>query len=162
MIGSLAAEGHRQIALTMAVVLIALPVVSVGCAKTNPPVVKASGTVTLNGKPLPKVRLEFTPTFTGFGGELLAMAEAGEDGGFQFANGLGDGICVGSYKVTVYELPPPEELQEYRPDTPARQRAYFASLANRPIPEKYGSLALTPLRVEIEAGKTEYQISLDR
>lgn len=133
-----------------------------GCGRSRPPMVPAVGTVTLDGQPLPKIRLEFTPTFAGFGGDLLGMAESGDDAAFRATNGIGAGLCAGTYKVTVHELPPPEDMQEYRADTPARQKAYYAGLANRPIPERYGSLATTPLLVEIVAGKTEYQLALER
>jgi len=133
-----------------------------GCGRTRPPMVAASGTVTLGGKPLPKVRLEFTPTFPGFGGELFAIGEAGDDGVFRPANGVGAGICAGSYKVTIHEMPPPAELQEYRMDTPARQKEYYAKLANRPIPERYGALTSTPVEVTIEPGTTDFVIALER
>ena len=124
--------------------------------------VAAEGTVMLDGRPLPKVRLEFIPTFGGFGGELLATAEAGDDAKFRVMNGIGTGLCAGTYKVTVHELPPPADMQEYRADTPARQKAYYAALANRPIPERYGSLTTTPLVVEITPQTTDYAITLDR
>jgi hypothetical protein len=116
----------------------------------------------LDGKPLPKVRLEFTPAFSGFGSELLGMAEAGDDAAFRATSGVGEGLCAGTYKVTVHEQPPPADMQEYRADTPARQRAYYAALANRPIPERYGSLATTPLVVEIVPGTTDYPLALQR
>lgn len=150
----------RVATLTALAVAVVLP--CSGCKKAKPPVVQASGVITLNGQPLPRARLELTPTFSGFSGELLATAEAGDDGTFRLSNGLGDGICVGTYKVTVHEMPPPEELQEYRPDTPARQRAYFEKLSNRPIPERYSSLATTPLTVTFEENKTQYEIALKR
>lgn len=142
-----------------AAILVTLPA---GCGRSPPPMVSAGGAVTIDDRPLAKVRLEFTPTFAGFGGELLAMAETGDDGRFHVSNGLGAGICAGTYKVTVHEMPPPAELQEYRADTPARQRAYYAGLANRPIPERYGSIATTPLEIEIDPKTTEYPIRLQR
>jgi hypothetical protein len=132
-----------------------------GCGRRPPPMVSAVGTVTLGGRPLPKVRLEFVPTFAGFGGELLATAEAGDDGAFRVLNGIGPGLCAGIYKVTVHELPPPADMQEYRADTPARQKAYYAALANRPIPDRYGSLTTTPLQVEIVPGTTTYSLELE-
>jgi hypothetical protein len=137
-------------------------VIAGGCGRRPPPMVVAEGSVTLDGRPLPKVRLEFVPTFTGFGGELLATAEAGDDARFRVMNGIGAGLCAGTYKVTVHELPPPPDMQEYRADTPARQKAYYAGLVNRPIPECYGSLATTPLAVEIVPGTTDYPVALDR
>lgn len=152
----------RRRLLALVAVAGAAPVHCSGCKKPKPPTVEASGTITLNGQPLPKVRLEFTPTFSGFGGELLGTAEAGDGGDFQVFNGLGKGICVGTYKVTVHEMPPPDELQEYRPDTPARQRAYFAKLSNRPIPERYSALATTPLTVTFEQNVTVYSLALER
>jgi len=133
-----------------------------GCGRSRPPLVRTTGTVTLDGRPLPKVRLEFTPAFAGFGGDLLGMAEAGDDAAFRATSGVGEGLCAGTYKVTVHEQPPPADMQEYRADTPARQKAYYSALANRPIPERYSSLATTPLVVEIVPGTTDYPLALQR
>lgn len=146
----------------VAAVVAVAAVIPSGCGKSRPPMVQAAGTVTLDGRPLPKVRLEFTPTFAGFSGDLLGMAEAGDDATFRATNGVGEGLCAGTYKVTVHELPPPEEMQEYRADTPARQKAYYAALTNRPIPERYGSLSTTPLVVEIVPGTSDYALALER
>ncbi len=144
------------------VAVVVFAVLPAGCGRSRPPMVRTAGTVTLDGKPLPKVRLEFTPAFAGFGGDLLGMAEAGDDAAFRATSGVGEGLCAGTYKVTVHEHPPPADMQEYRADTPARQKAYDAALANRPIPERYGSLATTPLVVEIVPGTSEYPLALQR
>jgi hypothetical protein len=146
----------------VAVVVVVFAMLQGGCGRSRPPMVRAAGTVTLDGRPLPKVRLEFTPAFAGFGSDLLGMAEAGEDAAFLAASGVGEGLCAGTYKVTVHEQPPPADMQEYRADTPARQKAYYTALANRPIPERYGSLSTTPLVVEIVPGTTDYPLALQR
>ena len=144
------------------VAILGFVVLQAGCGRSRPPMVQTAGTVTLDGRPLPRVRLEFTPAFSGFGGELLGMAEVGDDAGFRATSGVGEGLCAGTYKVTVHEQPPPADMQEYRADTPARQKAYYAALANRPIPERYSSLATTPLVIEIIPGTMNYPLSLQR
>lgn len=146
----------------LAAVIAVSAVLPAGCGKSRPPMVQTAGRVTLDGQPLPKVRLEFTPAFAGFGSDLLGMAEAGDDAAFRATSGAGDGLCAGTYKVTVHEQPPPADMQEYRADTPARQKAYYAALANRPIPERYGSIATTPLVIEIVPGTTDYVLTLQR
>ena len=125
----------------VAVVVVVFAMLQGGCGRSRPPMVRAAGTVTLDGRPLPKVRLEFTPAFSGFGSELLGMAEAGDDAAFRATSGVGEGLCA---------------------DTPARQKAYYTALANRPIPERYGSLSTTPLVVEIVPGTTDYPLALQR
>jgi len=132
-----------------------------GCRRM-PPLVAAEGKVLLDGKPLPRCSIMLVPKFTGYGSELFAVATSDDEGRFKLKCGVGEGACAGAYKVVVSEAPAPGDVSQYTPDSEAVQRKYFAGLANRPIPDKFGSLAQTPLEVEIQPGTTEYELKLAR
>lgn len=133
----------------------------IGCRRA-PPLVAAEGTVLLDGKPLPRCSIMLVPTFTGYGSDLFAVATADDAGRFKLKCGVGEGACVGTYKVVISEAPAPAEASQYTPDSETVLRKYYAGLANRPIPDKFGNLAQTPVELEIQAGKTDYEIALSR
>ena len=55
---------------------------STGCSPKMPPVVPVSGTVYLDGQPLPLARLEFVPELKNFGAESNSTAVTDEAGHF--------------------------------------------------------------------------------
>lgn len=132
-----------------------------GCRRA-PPLVAAEGRVLLDGKPLPRCSIMLVPTFTGYGSDLFAVATSDDEGRFRLKCGVGEGACVGTYKVVISEAPAPADVGQYTPDSEATQRKYYASLANRPIPDTFGNLAQTPVELEIQPGTTEYEIALER
>src|SRR5262249_8319528 len=71
-----------------------------------------------------------------------------------------DGAAVATHRVVVRDPPTPEEL---RGQGMADQRArYEKKLVNRPIPEKYGSMGSTPVRVEGKPGQKEDTVGVTR
>ena len=116
----------------------------------------------LDGKPLPKCSIMLVPKFSGYGSDLFAVATADDAGRFKLRCGAGDGACQGAYKVVISESPAPDELSAYTPDSDAKLKKYYAELQNRPIPEQFGDLARTPLEVDIQPGRTEYELKLSR
>ena len=133
-----------------------------GCRKSPPPVVEAHGTITLDGKPLPRASIMLFPTFKGFGSDLIAVATSDDEGRFRLECGIGKGVCAGSYKATVTEDPVPPKMMRNSRDGDARIRQFYDALPNRPIPERFGDLASTPVRIEIVEGKQDYEVALTR
>lgn len=147
----------------VAAVLLLGVVMATGCGRARPPLVKAAGVVTLDGKPLPRCTVILYPTFKGFGGDLIAVGTSDDDGRFALECGVGPGACAGVYKVTVTETPvPPELMRRKSPDSASKIDAFYANLANRPIPDRFGDLATTPLEIGIVEGRESYELTLAR
>jgi hypothetical protein len=131
-------------------VLSALPA-GAGCGRT-PLLAPVSGTVTLNGKPLPNVQVEFWP-------ETSAPRSTGmtdEQGRFTLVTDTGSpGAVVGSHKVILHDLAIYGEMG-FRPredtnikDKPAR------------FPFRYTDARQTPVRLTVEAGGSRFDIPVE-
>jgi hypothetical protein len=131
----------------------------VGCGTNPPPIVEAEGIVLLNGAPLPKAKVRFFPQFDN-ASEHVAHGVTDDNGRFRLVCHGQPGACATLNIVTVADDDIPEHL------TPEGARgklqAYLKSLKNRPIPDIYGTAALTPLRVTVAADQKEYKIELKR
>jgi hypothetical protein len=134
-----------------------------GCSKAPPPVVEAKGVVLLNGQPLPHVKVEFVPQLKDFGADQNSSAVTDDQGRFTLAYKFGTqpGAVTGLHHVLVTEYTPPEF---HRVDQQAQQglAEYLSKQKNRPIPEIYGNIARTPLKIEVTADKKEYSLELVR
>jgi hypothetical protein len=135
-----------------------------GCAPVPPPVVEAEGTVYLDGKPLPLAQVEFVPDLRHFGPELNSFAVTDEQGRFHLSCTARDqpGAVAATHRVLVTEPPTPAEFRSQDERVQARYANYLAGLKNRPIPPEYGTLARTPLVVEVKAGRKTYDLQLSR
>lgn len=134
-----------------------------GCAPKVPPVVPASGTVYLDGQPLPFVRVEFVPTLDHFGAETNSSAVTDENGHFTLlcAHQQQPGAVVARHKVLVIEHIP-DEMRGMDARSQDRLSKYLTTLKNRPIPELYGSVGRTTLVVEVREGQAIYDLQLTR
>jgi hypothetical protein len=135
-------------AIVRAALLVPL-VLLVGC-NDGPKVVKVSGTVTHNGKPVPSLTIHFIPE-TG----RPSWALTDENGRFnlEYDNKI-RGALVGKHTVWV----------QWRARTP--QEEMNPKLANRPavlptIEAKYGSQEKSPLKIEITESVDDLEIKLD-
>jgi hypothetical protein len=115
----------------MRLFLLAISLVFIlGCGSRGPKTARVSGTVTMSGKPLPKVGVTFLPTKKG----PVANGTTNENGEFTLTTTRrGDGAVIGKHKVTVGIA---EEGQK-----------------NPGIPESYGSPHTTKLTAEVASGK---------
>jgi hypothetical protein len=131
-----------------------------GCGKSPPPtIVAVEGTILLNGKPLPKAEVRFTPV-TDLGPEYIAIGVTDEKGQFKLSCNGQPGACACDSYVTVKEAEIPAKL---RPESAqAELHKYLESLGNRPVPRKYGNVAETPLRVMVTADQKDYPFKLVR
>lgn len=135
---------------------------AVGCAKAPPSVVEVSGVVLIDGKPLPKAKVEFVPQLKDFGAQYNSVGITDDQGRFTLTCGIQQpGAVVGQHIVLIDDHIP-GDFRRADGETQARQAQYLASLKNRPIPDEYKSLAKSPLHVEVTADKKEYELKLSR
>ena len=92
-----------------------------GCSEKGPKLFETTGTVTLNGEPLPYVRVQFMKTDSG----ALSFAETDAEGQFTLRHTHGKpGAEPGTYRVTIFrkgkmiEPKPGQEEQGMAPDEP--------------------------------------------
>ena len=140
-----------------------LIVVAAGCGKPKPPpIVAVKGRITINEAPLGSARIRFMPTFPGFGAEVIAEGVSDKDGGYSLTCSGSSGACVGTHRVVVEEGPLPPGASGESGEAQMKMTRYLQSLTNRPIPPQYGSIASTPLTVEVKADATDYDLKLTR
>ena len=135
-----------------------------GCKQVPPPVTEAEGTVLLDGKPLPQAQVEFVPELRNFGAEMNSIAVTDDQGHFQLTCTYKQqpGAVVGKHRVLVTDPPTPPEYRSQDERTQAKFAQYLAKLKNRPIPEVYGTLAKTPLVLDVKPGQKTYDLQLTR
>jgi hypothetical protein len=141
--------------------LAVIAITAVGCGKPEPPArMPVSGIVTIDGQPVPSAAVTFYPLFEGFSGEVIAEGVTDGSGRYTLACPLGDGACLGKHKVTVADAPTPDDAREQSVAGQQRMQAFLKSLTNRPIGAKFGTLATSPLEVEVTAGGGSYDLQL--
>lgn len=141
-------------------ILIGLAVLA-GCSKPAPPPrVPVSGTVTIEGKPLPQAVVTFYPLFEGFGSELVAEGTTDASGRFTLASSLGEGACVGRHRVTVNDAPAPEDARGQTAEAQKRLARHINGLENRPIGSAFQTVGSSPLEIEISEDGSPYELKL--
>jgi hypothetical protein len=135
-----------------------------GCAKTPPSVTDATGTLTLDNKPLPQAWVEFVPQLKDFGAEMNSSAITDDQGHFTLTCAFNSepGAVVAKHRVLVREAPTPGEFRRQDEQTQARYKQYRDKLKNRPIPTSYGNLEQTPLVIEVKPDQKTYDLKLTR
>jgi len=120
--------------------------------KNRPKTVPASGTITLNGKPLVDAQVVLVPT-TGTTG---CSGKSDEKGAFELAAFAPDpGVVPGSYKVMIVKSEIPASPD---PNAPESNKAIYAKLL---VPVKYTDPEKSGLTVDIpEAGKKDIKFEL--
>lgn len=136
---------------------------SSGCKPSPPSITEAEGVVLLDGVPLPKVRIDFIPELSHFGAEYNSTAVTDDQGRFrlQCTNGQ-PGAAVAPHRVIVIEGPMPNEMRGMSGEAQTAAANYLKGLKNRPIPEQYGTVGKTPLRIEVKPDQKEYEIKMTR
>lgn len=138
----------------------------VGCGGgPNPELLPVSGVVTIDGKPLPNAAVRFVPMEEGLDGNFIASAITDKKGEFSLRlQGKEEIGCVACLcKVTIEDQPMPGKVRSaYGSGNQALIDRYNKSLKNRPIPTQYKLLRTTPLKYEISAEQTEFNIEIER
>lgn len=113
------------------------------------------GKLTVDGRPLAKAGIVFTPL--GPGGRT-AYAETGEDGSYTLKTFQpGDGALPGEYRVTIVWEEQPHPYLHHREgsaEQKALEKDYLQWKATHkatasPVPAEYGKPATTPLKVTV-------------
>jgi hypothetical protein len=125
------------------VAVIATTAILCGCSNSGPAKGTATGTVTLNGRPVTQGSVVFQNAEAG----VSQMVPLGADGSFEMRSYEGPGIPVGSYKVIITPRTMSQGEQPLAeaptPDQPPPQSE---------IPAKYQDAATTPLTAEVRKG----------
>jgi hypothetical protein len=127
-----------------------------------PPLVPVEGVIRshIDGKPLKKVVVLFVPK-TNYGPDYTAYGETDDDGHYTLNCNGQPGACVGENRVLIQETPPPASLQ--RDDRGhILSGPYYQKLGGRPLPKKYTNLSASPLTVDVQASRTQYDFTLEK
>lgn len=88
--------------------LLSLPGLA-GCGPTAQPLVPVTGKLTLNGRPLKRATVVFTPDRARGGRGPQSFDVTGEDGAFRLRTTEGLGAVAGWHQITV--APPPDDAE---------------------------------------------------
>jgi hypothetical protein len=134
-----------------------------GCSPKLPPIVPVSGTVYLDGQPLPLAQVEFVPELKHFGAESNSSAITDEQGHFSLVCVYEQkpGAVVATHRVVVTEHIP-EDMRGMNAQAQQRLSQHLAALKNRPIPDQYSTVSRTPATVEVKQNQDTYDIYLTR
>ena len=124
-----------------------------GCGDGKLATLKVTGTITLDGKPLPGANVNFSPKSVGEGDAAYAVTNV--DGHYTLQTALGKvdaGTTPGEYFVTV------TKMEESAPPVAASDSDTGMSSGTPPppkslIPERYGRVGTSDLTANIEKGQ---------
>jgi hypothetical protein len=133
-----------------------------GCPNSPPAIVPVEGVVLLNGQPLPAARVQFVPMAQGLGAEYIADGTTDEQGRFRLTCKGQPGACACENRVVVTDAPPPEGARGMSAGAQAEQAKYYAGLKNRPIPDRYTSVAKSGITVTVTKEQKDYRVELSR
>ena len=133
-----------------------------GCGPSVPDIFQASGTCTIDGKPLPNAIVKFIPIADGLNGSHVASGKTDEQGNFVLSLRSQPGVYGCYNKVIIQDIEAPAEARGMDEESSGNWRAFKASLANRPIPKDFRNLASTPLSFEISSDSSDYKIEITR
>lgn len=114
-----------------------------GCGG-NPATV--SGVVTMDGQPLQRGKVGFTPT----SGGLQAMGQIDSDGSYELSTNLKPGLQVGEYQATVISTEPGIADPNGGPPMPGKSL----------IPRRYARTSTSDLNFTVERGSNVIDIEL--
>jgi hypothetical protein len=128
---------------TYTLLALALGLVPIGCSssKDSLPREAVSGDVTLDGQPLPKAAIQFTPT-----GEMKATSAVAEVDGGKFSISRAEGLVPGTYRVSISHA----EVIEVKPKKGEGALSKTTRLGKELIPAMYNTQS--KLTAEIRPG----------
>jgi hypothetical protein len=130
-----------------------------GCGKKGPDIVPVEGVIRLDGRPLKKVLVRFIPK-SETSRDHVAVGMTDDSGRYTLTCKNKPGACTGEHYVVVTEGPLPPLPKDERGHPQAA--GYFAELGGRPLPQKYANPIDSPLTVDVQAGRTQYDFDLTR
>jgi hypothetical protein len=130
-----------------------------GCmgSSTEAPV---AGRLLIDGQPIENVLVQFHPIATPDDQDSIASGISDADGKFVLTRKEGKvkGAIVGLNIVTLTEGPVPEKIQSS--ETPLAVQAYRVKLKHRPLPVMYERHVDSPLKVDVQPGKSGYDLDI--
>lgn len=140
-------------------VLLSLPILLLGgCGEAPPPVTVVTGRVTIEGRPLPRVRVEFIPEQATGAKFLRSMAVTDGNGQFELTCDDGRlGAVKGWHKVVIA----PDNRGTHRDRNPFEPEHTKEAVVDEPtVPARYMSVNTTPERFEVKTGVNEATIRI--
>jgi hypothetical protein len=143
-------------------VTLLVPILAAGCAFGPPAVGEVEGTVTLKGKPLANVRVEFMPDYRKDTKGPRSTAMTDDKGHYTLTCDDGrPGAVVGTHLVLIRW----DDSWYSRDKSPRNVGADFNSDAEAarqksPVPAQYRAASTTPLQKEVKSGKQTIDLEL--
>ena len=138
----------RRAALPMLFMFAAAALAATGCGDSGPEMARVSGTVTYQGKPVPKGTVSFVSPEPG---RRNATGNLDANGYYRLQTEQpGDGAELGEYDVTLYSHDEP--VLDYRPKVPVK--------VQRLIPEKYEDPKTSNLKRTVKSGSNTFDLEL--
>jgi hypothetical protein len=128
--------------------LAALAMIPMSCGSSGPELAPVSGTITYNGKPVPKGTVTFASTEPG---RRNATGQLNASGKYTLqTENPGDGAELGDYNVTVYAHD--EKILDYKPKVPEPPKIL--------APEKYENPKTSGLKATVKRGSNNFDFPL--
>ncbi|MEO1990508.1 MAG: carboxypeptidase-like regulatory domain-containing protein [Pirellulales bacterium] len=147
---------HLEKSLAWICAVIVITTVLAGCGSKGPSVYSVTGTVTVDGTPLPNVQVAFLPTESN---RQASLGVTDASGKFDLTYGSSDrkGAEPGSYKVVLTQL-----SNETEEEAMARYSGSGAPEAEQKqsFPTEYASPEQTPKQVEVSATSNVIDIAI--
>ena len=126
-----------------------------GCGESGPQIVEVEGTVTMGGKPLEKIYVEFYPEKEG--PQSTGITDASGRFVLQTKDGKQKGAPVGSHKVVIQDMSIMNTTFMGR----AGEEVDLREGRKPRTAEKYTNPMMTPARVEITGASKDVEIRVD-
>jgi len=140
--------GPVRRAVSLALTAAAVALTPMACGRSGPEMARVSGTVTYQGKPVPKGTVSFVATDPS---RRNATGQLDQNGYYQLqTEEPGDGAVVGDYDVSLYAHE--EKILDYRPKVPVKPQ--------RLIPEKYENPKTSNLKRTVKSGSNTFNFEL--
>jgi hypothetical protein len=141
-----AGPGRR--ASCLALVAAAVALTPLACGRSGPEMARVSGTVTYQGKPVPKGTVSFVSPDAA---RRNATGQLDANGYYRLqTEEPGDGAELGDYDVAFYAHE--EKILDYRPKEPVKPQ--------RLIPEKYENPKTSGLKRTVKSGSNTFNFEL--
>jgi hypothetical protein len=128
---------------------------SAGCGKAGPEFVEVSGTVSLGGKPLEKIHVEFYPEITG--PRSSGITDANGRFTLQTADGLHKGAVMGKHRVVMNDV---SIIKETGFGRDFEDKDITGGQKPR-ILQAYGSPTASQLSADVQKAGQEFTFELD-
>jgi hypothetical protein len=136
--------------------LVCLAAIVCGCSKSKKlDLTPVSGTVTLDGKPLPDADVTFFYQGSSINGYRISTGKTDAAGKYELKAGAQPGAVPGDFKVTVSRVVTKDGAAVKLEEGMDMTQLEMQGLAKQSLPEKYYDYEKTGLTAKVEKGKSE-------